>query len=139
MYAGFVLFCNNLSQAQCLRDKKYSCVGKKNTSTSKIKVGAILFLYNVEDKTLLGPFTSLSEGGATVDSGAWAMKIDEHSASENVKLEWEDLHRLNNAPAQLNFLESPTKCALTTTQTERALDLLKQAPRYIPEKNETIF
>ncbi len=134
MYAGFVLFCNNQSQEQCLQEKKYVCVDKKNAPTSKIKVGAVLFLYNVEDKSLLGPFTALSEGGETVDSGAWAMRIDEHSASENVKLEWEDLHRLANAPAQLPFLDNPKTCALTTTQTERSLDLLRQAPPYSSNK-----
>jgi Development and cell death domain len=130
MYAGFVLFCDKMSQEQCLREKKYVCVDKKAAPDSKIKVGAVLFLYNVDDKSLLGPFTALSEGGETVDSGAWAMKIDEHSASENVKLEWEDLHRLENAPTELPFLEKLKTCSLTTTQTERALDLLKSAPRY---------
>lgn len=117
-----------------MREKKYTCTDKKNAPTSKIKVGAVLFLYNVEDESLLGPFTALSEGGETVDSGAWAMKIDEHSASENVKLEWEELHKLENAPSQLPFLKSPKLCALTTTQTERSLDLLKQAPLYPSNK-----
>jgi Development and cell death domain len=133
MYAGFILLCDNVSQEQCLREKKYACVDKKAGTLSKIKVGAVLFLYNVDDKSLLGPFTALSEGGDTVDSGAWAMKIDEHSASENVKLEWEDLHRLENAPAELPFLKDLTKCTLTTTQTERALDMLKQAPLHSGE------
>jgi len=136
MYSGFVLFCNNITQEQCLRSKQYTCVDKKSAPTAKIRVGSILFLYNSDDKSLLGPFTALSEGGETVDSGAWAMKIDEHSASENVKLEWEDLHRLENAPAQLPFLEAPKKCELTTTQTQRTLDLLKQAPLYVKEKDK---
>jgi hypothetical protein len=131
MYSGFVLFCNNTTQEQCLREKRYTCADKKTAPTAKIKVGALIFLYNAEDKSLLGPFTALSEGGETVDSGAWAMEIDEHSASENVKLEWESIHRLENAPAQLDFLDTPKTCSLTTTQTERALDLLKQAPLYI--------
>jgi hypothetical protein len=98
-------------------------------------VGSIIFLYNVDDKSLLGPFTALSEGGETVDTGAWAMEIDKHSASENVKLEWEDLHLLENAPEELPFLEMPKSCELTTTQTQRTLDLLKQAPLYIGEKS----
>jgi hypothetical protein len=136
MYSGFVLFCTNLTQEQCLREKRYTCAEKRTNPTAKIAVGSILFLYNSDDQSLLGPFTALSEGGETVDSGAWAMKIDEHSASENVKLEWEDLHRLENAPAELPFLKAPTKCTLTTTQTERALDLLRQAPLYITEKNK---
>jgi hypothetical protein len=64
------------------------------------------------------------------------MDIDEHSASENVKLEWENLHRLENAPKNLPFLENPKTCELSTTQTQRALDLLKEAPLYIDEKSK---
>jgi Development and cell death domain len=136
MYSGFVLFCNNVTQEECLRQKQYSCAGRETVPTVKIKVGAVIFLYNVDDKSLLGPFTALSEGGGKVDTGAWEMKIDEHSASENVKLEWEDLHRLENAPAALPFLEAPKSCELSTTQTQRALDVLRQAPLYIQEKTE---
>ncbi len=64
------------------------------------------------------------------------MDVDEHSASENIKLEWEQLHRLENAAVQLDFLESPKTCALTTTQTQRVLDLLKQSPRYTNQINK---
>ncbi len=134
MYSGFVLFCSNTTQEQCLRQKQYTCADKENVPTAKIKVGSIVFLYNTDDKSLLGPFTALSEGGGEVDTGAWEMRIDEHSASENVKLEWEDLRRLENAPATLPFLESPKTCELTTTQTQRALDVLMQAPLHIQEK-----
>jgi Development and cell death domain len=139
MYSGFVLFCSNATQEQCLRQKQYTCADKKRTPTAKIKAGSIIFLYNTDDMSLLGPFTALSEGGGTVDTGAWAMKIDEHSASENVKLEWEDLHHLESAPEKLPFLKTPKICELSTTQTQRALDLLKQAPLYINEKNKKTF
>ena len=134
MYSGYVLYCNNATQEQCLRQKQYTCADKKTALTAKIKEGAIIFLYNSDDMSLLGPFTALSEGGETLDPGAWAMKIDEHSASENVKLEWEKLHRLDGAPKKLSFLEAPKTCELSTTQTERALDLLKQAPLYLDKK-----
>jgi hypothetical protein len=136
MYSGFVLFCSNATQEQCLRQKQYTCADKKTAPTAKIKADSIIFLYNTDDMSLLGPFTALSEGGGTVDTGAWAMKIDEHSASENVKLEWEDLHRLENAPEKLPFLEAPKTCELSTTQTQRVLDLLKQAPLYVYEKSK---
>jgi len=136
MYSGFVLFCDKSEQEQCLRKKQYTCAEKKPAPTSKINVGSIIFLYNVDDKSLLGPFTALTEGGETVDTGAWAMEVDEHSASENVKLEWEQLHRLENAPAQLPFLETPKTCELSTTQTQRVLDLLKHAPTYLQEESK---
>jgi hypothetical protein len=130
MYSGYILFCNKTTQEQCLRRKMYTCADKTPVPTAKIDVGSIIFLYNVDDKSLLGPFTALSEGGETVDSGAWIEEIDEHSASENVKLEWEELHCLENTPAKLPFLETPKTCELSTTQTQRALDVLKQAPLY---------
>ena len=82
MYSGFVLFCSKVSQEQCLRQKQYTCADKETVPVAKIKVGSIIFLYNVDDKSLLGPFTALNEGGGEVDSGAWSMKIDEHSASD---------------------------------------------------------
>jgi hypothetical protein len=94
----------------------------------------VIFLYNLDNKSLLGPFTALSEGGRTVDTGAWTMNIDEHSASENVKVEWEELHKLDDAAEKLPFLNDPKTCALSTTQTQRALDLLKQAPLYVQKK-----
>ena len=136
MYSGYVLYCDNAEQEQCLKKKQYTCADKKIAATEKIKIGSIIFLYNNENMTLLGPFTALSEGAETVDSGAWAMDIDEHSASENVKLEWEEIHRLEDAPAKLPFLETPKICELSTTQTQRALDLLKQAPLYIGKKSK---
>jgi hypothetical protein len=134
MYSGFVLFCNKVTQEECLKQKQYTCADKETIPTAKIKVGSVIFLYNVDDKSLLGPFTSLSEGGGEVDRGAWAMDVDEHSASENVKLEWEYLHLLENASAQLPYLESLKTCELSTTQTQRALDELRKAPLYIQEK-----
>jgi len=109
----------------------YTCADKETVPTAKVKVGSVIFLYNPEAMTLLGPFTALSEGAETVDAGAWKMDIDDHSASQNVKLEWEELHTLVNAAEKLPFLKEPKACALTTTQTQRALDLLKQAPLYL--------
>ena len=128
MYSGYVLLCTNASQEQCLRRKLYTCTDKKDMPKEEIKAGSVIFLYNIDDKSLLGPFTALSEGAGTVDTGAWAMDIDEHSASQNVKVEWETLNRLENAPEKLPFLNDPKTCALSTTQTQRILDLLKKSP-----------
>ena len=86
MYSGIVLFCNKTSQQQCLSRKLYTCADQKTKPTDKIKAGTIVFLYNLDDKSLLGPFTALEEGGDALDSGAWAMEIDEHIRSEDVKV-----------------------------------------------------
>ena len=136
MYSGYVLLCTNASQEQCLRRKLYTCSDKKDMPKEEIKAGSVIFLYNIDDKSLLGPFTALSEGAGTVDTGAWAMDIDEHSASENVKVEWETLNRLENAPEKLPFLNDSKTCALSTTQTQRILDLLRKSPFHVQERKE---
>lgn len=130
MYAGYVFFCNSASQEQCLERKLYTCADKEIMPMGKIKRGSVIFLYNVETKRLLGPFTAASESGRDLESGAWALDIDEHSASENVKVEWEKLHQVENAPEKIPFLRNPRTCMLSETQTQRALDVLKQAPVY---------
>jgi hypothetical protein len=131
MYFGYVLFCNNSTQESCLRKRKFTCADQQKAPTDKIIQGTVLFLYNTDDKSLLGPFTSLTEGGTELDAGAWAMDIEEESASENVKVTWEDLHIMQNAPEQLPFLNDPKTCKLTDTQTIRILNLLKTEPLYL--------
>lgn len=111
-----------------MKSKRYACSSRETAPKVDIKVGSIIFLYNPETDVLLGPFTALTEGAETVDNGAWAEDIDDHSASQNVKLEWESLHVLAKAGEMMPFLKAPKTCELTTTQTQRALDLLKQAP-----------
>jgi len=134
MYDGYVLFCNSASQQQCLSQRHYVCAGKESKSLEELKAGTIVFLYNTDTKSLLGPFTTLPEGDE-LDAGAWAMDIDEqHEPYADVKVTWEDLHLLQNAAEQLPFLTDPKTCKLTTTQTQRALDLLKTGPLYINEK-----
>jgi hypothetical protein len=136
MYSGYVLFCNKTTRQQCLSRKLYTCADQKTKPNDKIKPGTIVFLYNMDDKTLLGPFTSLEEGGEALDSGAWAMDIEEHIPSEDIKVTWEELHILNDAPDKLPFLNDPKTCALSALQTQRILDLLRQGKPYLEVKNK---
>lgn len=121
---------------QCLSRKLYTCADQETKPTEKIRPGSILFLYNMEDKTLLGPFTSLDDKGEALDAGAWAMDIDEHSASENVKVNWEELHIIENAPDVLPFLKDPKECNLTSLQTQRILELLRDGKPYLEVKEQ---
>ncbi|MCL1976698.1 MAG: hypothetical protein FWG55_01105 [Candidatus Bathyarchaeota archaeon] len=136
MYSGMVFFCDNASQQQCLSRRFYACADKKGRSSGEILPGTVVFLYNLEDKTLLGPFTVLEEGGTMLDAGAWAMDIDEHSASENVQVTWKELHQVDNALEKLPFLNDPEKCSLTSLQTQRILEVLKESKPYLQVKKE---
>jgi len=134
MYDGYVFFCNKTSQQQCLSNKRYTCADEKTKPTEEIKVGSVIFLFNVDDKSLLGPFTALMEGDE-LDAGAWAMDVDTHIPSEDIKVTWEELHIIKNAPETLPFLNELKTCRLTTLQTQRALDILKKGELYFYAKN----
>ena len=134
MYDGYVFFCDKSSLQQCISNKRYTCVGEK-AKPEELKAGSVIFLYNSDDKTLLGPFTTESEGDE-LDEGTWVEHVEEESMPyESVKVAWEDLHTIQNAPEKLPFLNDPKTCKLTTTQTQRALDLLRQGKPYISDTN----
>ena len=134
MYFGYILFCTSTTQQQCLSKRKFTCSDKQKMPTDKIIEGTVLFLFNTDYKSLLGPFTSLNEGGEELDAGTWAMDIEENAMSENVKVTWEDLHKMENAPEKLPFLNDPKTCKLTDVQTIRILNLLKEQPLYLYSK-----
>ncbi len=136
MYDGYVFFCNKTSAQQCVSTKHYTCADKKNMPAEPVKEGSVIFLYNVDDKSLLGPFTALTEGGDELDAGTWAEDIETHIPSEDLKVTWENLHIIQNADKMLPFLGESKKCRLGTTETQRVLDLLKQGELYLYAKEE---
>ncbi len=137
MYDGYVFFCSKATQQQCISNKRYTCTDKETKPPKEIKEGSIILLYNLDDKTLLGPFTALTMGGNQLDAGAWALGVDEHVPSEDLQVTWENLHIVKNAAEQLPFLREPKTCRLTSLETQNALDLLRQGELYLKEREET--
>ena len=130
MYSGYVLFCSKATLGQCLSKRLYSCADTHTDEVAKIKRGSVLFLYDPLGKTLVGPLTAASEGATRVETGTWRSEIDEHSASANVKLEWEDMHAIKNAGERFPFLTKPEKCQLSSLRVQTLLDALKEAPKF---------
>ena len=135
MYDGYVFSCNRAKQQQCLANRHYTCSDKEKPA-EKIKEGSVIFLYNADNKTLLGPFTALTEGAEQLDAGAWAEDVDTHIPSEDLKVTWEDLHEIHDAPAKLPFLNKAKSCKLTSLETQNALDALKNGEVYLYEKDK---
>ena len=103
MYDGYVLFCNKESQQQCLSKKRYTCAENESKPLEEIKASAVIFLYNTDDKSLVGPFTTLPEGDE-LDAGAWVENEEHQYPYDDIKVTWEDLHIIQNAPEKLPFL-----------------------------------
>ena len=135
MQIGYVFLCNNASMTDCLRNKRFSCSGKQVKVYKELEMNTVIFLLNDETKTLLGPFTVV-QGPEDMEKGTWYSSIDEHSASENLKVEWERLHELKNATDKIPFLKEIKECALTDLQIQELLSTLKDAPLYNESKSE---
>jgi len=136
MYDGYVFFCTKESRQQCVSNKRFTCADKQNKPTKTIKEGSVIFLYNQDDKSLLGPFTALTEGGEELDEGTWALDVDEHIPSEDINVKWERLHIIQNAPEKFPLLKEPNICKLTSIETQNLLDILKQGELYLTTKEE---
>ncbi len=136
MYDGYIFFCDKASLQQCVSNKKYTCVADGSKPTEPVNPGSLIFLYNTDDKTLLGPFTALTEDLEELDAGAWAEDIDEHIPSEDIKVTWEELHIIHDAQDKLEYLNNPKSCKISTTEVQRTLDLLKQGEPYLGSKEE---
>ena len=119
-----------MTLGQCVNKRQYTCTDSHKGEVQTIKQGSVLFMYDPEAKSLMGPFTAAEEGASRIETGAWSTRIDEHSASANVKLEWEDLHLIKNVDEQLPFLSKLKTCALSTLQVQEAMASLKEAPLY---------
>jgi len=133
MYDGYVFFCDESSLQQCISNKRYTCVGEK-AKPEELKEGSVVFLYNSVDKSLLGPFTTLSEGDE-LDAGTWVENEEHQYPYDDIKVTWEELHVIQNAPEMLPFLNDPKTCKLSIGQTQRTLDLLRKGQPYISEKS----
>jgi hypothetical protein len=131
MNTGYVLFCGQVTFDQCLSKRLYSCSDQHKDEVATIKRGSVLFIYNTQTDLLVGPFTAANEGATHIERGTWHSTINVHSASENIQLEWEDLHVIAQASDKFSFLKHPDKCEVPPIWTQELLDELAASPRFV--------
>lgn len=76
----------------------------------------------------MSPFTVVDEKRTNLQPGTWTSGIDRSSLSGNIKVEWEELHKLKNAQDEFEFLKKLNACTLSQSQIQETLDALKKAP-----------
>ncbi len=137
MYSGYLFLCGEESLAKCINEKQYSCTGEMVEATEDIKAGSVIFLYNPQSEALIGPLTAAESEAPALEPGTWTETLDDRDLSANLRVEWEELHELQNAPEKLAFLRDIKTCRLTHFQTQDALNALKEAPVYsrLPKKS----
>jgi hypothetical protein len=130
MYVGYVFLCNMESLKDCVRQKLFTCSGESSKTIQEVAAGSVVFLLNTDSNTLIGPFTAPDSTRTGLEPGTWTEVEDTHSLSENIRVEWEDLHELKNAQGRFPFLKDIKSCKLSQLQTQELLDALGQGPLF---------
>src|SRR5208337_3886925 len=103
MYEGHVFLCDASSVNDCVKRKLFTCTGENVQIVSKMEVGSIVFLHNMDSNTLVGPFTATGSSETGLKPGAWT-EVTETQTNAGIRVEWEDLHELKNAQDMFPFL-----------------------------------
>lgn len=131
MYKGYVFLCRSDAVTECVRNRRLTCSDEQVKVAREIEEGAVVFLLNVETNALVGPFTAAEKTKTGLEPGTWSSKVDRGSFSGNISVEWEELHRLENAPKKIPFLEGIKNCVLSHFQTQELLTALKEASQFL--------
>jgi hypothetical protein len=129
MYVGYVFVCNSSSFKDCVKNKRYTCASEQVDVAKEIETDAVIFLYVSESNKLIGPFTVADEKRTNLQPGTWTSSIERSSLSGNIKVEWEELHELENAQEKFALLKDLNTCTLSQSQIQEMLDALKEAPK----------
>jgi hypothetical protein len=126
MYAGYVFVCSTESLGDCLRRKVFSCSGEAAEAARGLAGGSVVFLFNADSDTLVGPFTAVGSARSGLEPGAWTEVLDNPGVSENIGVEWEELHQIGNAREEFPLLKDLKTCKLSRLQLQDLLDALKK-------------
>jgi len=130
MYTGYVFLCASESLKDCLGHKLFTCSGEKVQIVREMDVGSIVFLFNMDLKTLVGPFTAAGSSKTGLEPGGWR-EVTDMRTNAGIRVEWENLHELKNAQDKFPFLKDINICKLSHFQTQDLLNALKEAPLFI--------
>ena len=129
MYAGYVFLCDDSTLKECLERKLFSCSADPEVAQD-IEEDSVVFFFNEDSGSLLGPFTAVGSGEMHFEPGTWVEKLDEQDLSGNFRVEWEQLHELKVTDMKFPFLKDKKVCKLTNSETQHLLDELKNAPPF---------
>jgi len=129
MYEGHVFLCDSESINSCIRRKSFTSTGENLQVVSQLDVGSIIFLYNMDSNTVVGPFTATGSAESGMKPGAWR-DFTENRTNAGIRVGWENLHELKNAREKFSFLKDINVCKLSHFQTQDLLDALNDAPLF---------
>jgi hypothetical protein len=96
----------------------------------EIGADSVVFFFNEDSGTLVGPFTAVGSVDTSLKRGTWVETVDEQSLSSNIMVRWERLHEMKDAETRFPFLKAKGVCKLSNLETQNLLNELENAPRF---------
>jgi len=92
----------------------------------QIEQGTPLFLYNIDSKTLFGPFRTAGKGRLNIDPRAWE-NLRPLEFPAQVLVSWDKMHEIRMANKRFPFLKDGNLCKLSLEKTNMLISALRQA------------
>jgi len=98
--SGYVFFCNNRTEIECLEKKLFGSPNSMWNRVSQVKNGDILFLFNYQNNRLHGVFEAVTDGKMDIEHYAF-------DGSFPALLSWLNSEKINY------FLKNELRACLT--------------------------
>lgn len=125
--SSYLFLCSNETQNECFLRKLFGRSSMVLSIVKEIREGNSLFLYNYDWDFLFGIFEADGKGKRSIDEYAWNGRFP-----AQVKVRWDELHRLVKASKTFSFLTNKYLIKLSPEQTHQLTTSLKDAPIYSP-------
>lgn len=109
-----------------MKSNRFSCSGKE-IDFLNLQKNDVVFLFNSKTEVIVGPFT-VGQSSGELEKGALYSYMQTDRFSENIMVNWENVHKLEKALEKLPFLKNIKTCSLSPLRTQQVLTALQKAP-----------
>lgn len=122
-HESYLFYCSNRTQKECLERRLFGHSRKYWGWVQQIKKGTTVFLFNIDSKSLYGPFKAAGDGALNIDPRAWE-NVRPIEFPAQLSVEWEQVHEIKMASKKFSFLRDGNVCRLTAEQTNLLVNAL---------------
>lgn len=125
-HESYLFYCSNRTQKECLERRLFGHSRKYWGWVQQIKKGTTVFLFNIDSKSLIGPFKAAGDGALNIDPRAWE-NVRPIEFPAQVSVERTTAHEIKMASRKYPFLKNGNLCKLSSEQTKTLIDALERA------------
>jgi len=121
---SYLFYCSDATERECLRNGLFGNSSRFWDQVKNIKIGDPVFLCNLSNGSLMGPFKASSEPMIHRDPYAF---MGSGTYPAQVEVTWTKVHVIKQASKTLPFLRGRLRCRLTPKETVQVFQALHEA------------